>query len=97
MSFPMYYAHDGAAPPPRTGAAHATIFPDGPFPTGDGKTVVLGLQNEREWSVFCEQVLLQPALAHDARRTTHAMPATRRAPRHIITDTFPALTAAQVV
>lgn len=65
----MYYAHDGAAPPPRTGAAHATIFPDGPFPTGDGKTVVLGLQNEREWSVFCEQVLLQPALAHDARRT----------------------------
>jgi itaconate CoA-transferase len=78
MSFPMYYAHDGAAPPPRTGAAHATIFPDGPFPTGDGKTVVLGLQNEREWSVFCEQVLLQPALAHDAR---YASNATRAAPR----------------
>ena len=49
MGFPMYYAFDGAEPPPRSGASHATIYPYGPFPTGDGKTVMLGLQNEREW------------------------------------------------
>ena len=29
--------------------AHATIYPYGPFPTGDGGTVMMGLQNEREW------------------------------------------------
>ena len=65
MSFPLYYAFEGAEPPPRAGAAHATIFPYGPFAVGDGNTVMLGLQNEREWVVFCEQVLKQPALATD--------------------------------
>ena len=49
MSYPLYYAFDGAAPPPRTGASHATIYPYGPFPAGDGGIVMLGLQNEREW------------------------------------------------
>ena len=29
MSYPLYYAFDGAAPPPRAGAAHATIYPYG--------------------------------------------------------------------
>ena len=54
-------------PPPRAGAAHATIYPYGPFPAGDGKTVMLGLQNEREWAAFCEQVLRRPELATDER------------------------------
>ena len=31
-SYPLYYAFEGAAPPPRTGASHATIYPYGPFP-----------------------------------------------------------------
>ena len=65
MSYPLYYAMDGAAPPARTGASHATIYPYGPFPAGDGKVVMLGLQNEREWVAFCDKVLLQPALAKD--------------------------------
>lgn len=63
MNYPMYYAYDGAPPPPRAGAAHATIYPYGPFPVGDGTTVMLGLQNEREWQLFCEKVLLAPELA----------------------------------
>jgi len=66
-SYPLYYAFDGAPPPPRTGASHATIYPYGPFPTGDGGTVMMGLQNEREWVNFCEKVLLQPTLAKDPR------------------------------
>jgi len=65
MNFPLYYAFEGATPPPRAGAAHATIFPYGPFPVGDGSNVMLGLQNEREWRVFCEKVLLTPQLADD--------------------------------
>ena len=67
MGYPMYYSMDGASPPPRTGAAHATIFPYGPYRAGDGKTIMLGLQNEREWALFCEKVLGQPELANDPR------------------------------
>jgi itaconate CoA-transferase len=67
MSFPLYYAYQGAKPPPRNGASHATIYPYGPFKTGDGKTVMLGLQNEREWLQFCEIVLENAALAKDER------------------------------
>ena len=67
MSFPMYYAYKGAEPPPRNGASHATIYPYGPFKAGDGKTVMLGLQNEREWVQFCETVLENPAIAKDER------------------------------
>jgi len=65
MNYPLYYAFEGAMPPPRAGAAHATIYPYGPFPVGDGSTVMLGLQNEREWQLFCEKVLQQPELAKD--------------------------------
>lgn len=83
MGYPMYYAFDGAPPPPRTGASHASIYPYGPFACGDGGTVMLGLQNEREWAVFCEKVLREPQLATDARfdanaRAAHAVPNWRR-------------------
>jgi itaconate CoA-transferase len=67
MGFPLYYTFEGAEPPARAGASHATIFPYGPFPTGDGKTVIFGIQNEREWKAFCEIVLDEPALATDER------------------------------
>jgi itaconate CoA-transferase len=67
MGYPMYYSMDGASPPPRTGAAHATIFPYGPYLAGDGKTIMLGLQNEREWALFCDMVLSKPELANDPR------------------------------
>ena len=67
MGYPLYYSLDGAEPPKRTGASHATIYPYGPFPAGDGKTVMLGLQNEREWKAFCAHVLMQPELADDPR------------------------------
>ena len=98
MGFPMYYAFDGAEPPPRSGASHATIYPYGPFPTGDGKTVMLGLQNEREWTVFCEQVLLQPQLARDERFHDNACrSAQREALRALIVEAFAPLTADEVL
>ena len=98
-SYPLYYAFDGAPPPPRTGAAHATIYPYGPFPTGaDQGSVMLGLQNEREWVNFCEKVLLRPELARDPRFAGNAKRvAERTALRQIIVDTFSTLTAPQVV
>jgi itaconate CoA-transferase len=98
MSYPLYYAIDGAAPPPRAGAAHATIYPYGPFPAGDGKTVMLGLQNEREWETFCSKVLLQPALAADPRFASNAArTAARQELRAIIAEVFSHLGAEQVI
>ena len=98
MSYPLYYAFDGAAPPPRAGAAHATIYPYGPFPTGDGKTVMLGLQNEREWAIFCERVLQQPALATDERFASNSKRVlARQELRGLIIDAFAAMTVEQVI
>jgi crotonobetainyl-CoA:carnitine CoA-transferase CaiB-like acyl-CoA transferase len=98
MGYPMYYAMDGATPPSRSAAAHATIYPYGPFAAGDGGTVMLGLQNEREWAQFCQHVLQQPALASDARFDSNARRNAHRADlEKIILDTFAALTAAQVI
>jgi itaconate CoA-transferase len=98
MGFPLYYAYEGAAPPPRSGASHATIYPYGPFPAGDGGTVMLGLQNEREWAVFCDKVLGRPELASDVRFTGNARRVeAREALRAIIVEAFSKLTAAQLV
>ena len=97
-SYPLYYAFDGAPPPPRTGAAHATIYPYGPFPTGDGGTVMMGLQNEREWVSFCQIVLQRPELAADPRFAGNARRvAERDALRQLIVDAFAASTAPQVL
>ena len=98
MSFPLYYAFNGAEPPPRSGAAHATIYPYGPFPAGDGKIVMLGLQNEREWAVFCRDVLHQPALAADPRFASNSRRTQAREElRAMIVEAFRALTAEQVI
>jgi itaconate CoA-transferase len=97
MSFPLYYTYQGQDAPPRSGAAHATIYPYGPFAARDG-VVMLGLQNEREWKVFCERVLQLPALADDTRfidtaaRTQH-----RGELRTLIETTFSQLSAEQVI
>ena len=98
MCYPLYYAFDGATPPPRAGAAHATIYPYGPFQAGDGKTVMLGLQNEREWTVFCDKVLHRPELATDPRFDSNSRRvAARKALRDLIIEAFSTLTAEQVI
>ena len=98
MGYPMYYAFEGAAPPPRAGAAHATIYPYGPFEAGDGRSVMLGLQNEREWASFCTTVLQQPTLASDERFKANALRvANRDALRALILQAFRDLSAEQVI
>lgn len=98
MGYPLYYAFDGATPPARSAAAHATIYPYGPFVAGDGNTVMLGLQNEREWTVFCDQVMEQPALATDERFASNSKRSENRdALQVLIRECFASLTADQVV
>ena len=67
MGFPAYFTAYGGVAPRRSGAHHATIVPYGPFPAGDGGTVFLSVQNEREFVRFCEAVLGDKRLAADAR------------------------------
>lgn len=98
MGFPLYYAFDGAPAPVPAGASHASIYPYGPFPAGDGRAVMLGIQNEREWAMFCEKVLQAPALASDPRFSSNPRRSAERAAlRAIIVECFSALTAAEVV
>jgi len=98
MGYPLYYAHFGGSAPPRTGPDHATIVPYGRFGTGDGKSVMLGLQNEREWATFCEKVLGQPALATDARYDTNFKRNERREEvTALVNRVFASSTAEQVV
>jgi itaconate CoA-transferase len=98
MGFPLYYAYEGAAPPPRTGAAHATIYPYGPFKAGDGGLVMLGLQNEREWLIFCEQVLQAPQWAQDEDFSSNARRVAARAKLEaIILEVFATMAASEIV
>ncbi len=94
MGYPMYYAMDGAAQPLRAGASHSTIFPYGPFEVGSAVgqtgTVMLGLQNEREWGAFCRVVMQRPGLASDERFSTNAK---RSAARGALSDEIRAVFA----
>jgi itaconate CoA-transferase len=97
MSHPLYYAFDGAPPPPRVGAAHASIYPYGPFPSADGE-VMLGIQNDREWAAFCSRVLMRPELIKDPRFDTNFRRSTNRHELEaILRAALGALTVAEAV
>ncbi|RAQ76666.1 CAIB/BAIF family enzyme [Aspergillus flavus] len=98
MSFPLYYTYQNAPRPTPTGASHAAVYPYGPFETGDGKSVMLGIQNEREWVNFCEKVLSLPDLMTDERFVNNSLRSQNRdALKEIICEAFSSLTAEKVV
>jgi len=79
MGNPMYYAFNGQPPAPRTGASHPSIAPYGPLTLDDGHTLLLGVQNEREWQRFCSEVLGEPGLAQDPRFSSNTQRTAHRA------------------
>jgi itaconate CoA-transferase len=98
MGYPAYFTLYGGTPPGRTGASHATIAPYGPFVTGDGGTIFLGVQNEREWATFCAAVLHQPETATDPRFASGPARVAHREELHAaINAVFGMLTGAQVL
>ena len=98
MSFTMYYAYDGAPPPPLAGAEHASIYPYGPFDTGGDGTVMLGMQNEREWGIFCRDILQKPELEKDSRfESTSVRSKNRKELRGIIEEVFSKYSADEVL
>lgn len=67
MSQPALLAGFSGTTPPRTGPHHQSIAPYGPYVCGDGQSVFLAVQNDREWASLCAGVLNEPDLAHDQR------------------------------
>jgi itaconate CoA-transferase len=97
-SHPVYYTQYSGNAPRRSGPDHATIVPYGKFDCADGRSVMLGLQNEREWALFCEKVLEQPALARDDRYDSNTKRTERRAEMmQIFQAVFSRITAAELV
>jgi crotonobetainyl-CoA:carnitine CoA-transferase CaiB-like acyl-CoA transferase len=78
MGHPMYYSWYGGKPPARNGASHAAIAPYGPFPCAGGEQVFLGVQNQREWVIFCD-LLAIPEVASDERFATNSLRVAHRA------------------
>jgi crotonobetainyl-CoA:carnitine CoA-transferase CaiB-like acyl-CoA transferase len=98
MSQPFYFGHYSGAAPARTGASHPTIAPYGPHRTDDGRDVLFGIQNEREWTRFCADVLGAPELARDERFADNTRRvANRDELTRIIEQTFSGLTVEEVV
>jgi itaconate CoA-transferase len=97
MGFPMYFALDGAQPPPRNGAGHATIYPYGSYGTADGG-VLFGLQNDREWAAFAKSVLMRPEMAADPRFKGNSGRADHRdVIEPVIVETFAALSTEEAI
>ena len=98
MGFPAYFTAYGGEAPPRSGAHHATIVPYGPFKAGDGGTVFLSIQNEREFERFCDGVLQNALLKKDARFSTGPARARNRNAMHEeIDQSFSKLTAEKII
>lgn len=98
MSHPIYATTYGAAPLPRSGARHAAIAPYGPFSAGDGGSVYLGIQNEREWLRFCSDVIAQPALAKDSRFVNNSLRVENRETlEELINTVFATLATPEIV
>ncbi len=98
MIQPLLYSHFTGKPIGRTGADHVSIVPYGRFTAGDGKDVMMGIQNEREWGQFCEKVLGRPELARDPRFGSNSRRLENRVELlAIVREAFGRMSAAELV
>jgi len=98
MSYPLNFSHYGGVSPPRSGLTHPTIAPYGQYRAGDGKSVIFGLQNDREWADFCRAVLQRADLVHDSRFARNVLRVQNRAELdQIIDQSFASLSREQVL
>jgi crotonobetainyl-CoA:carnitine CoA-transferase CaiB-like acyl-CoA transferase len=97
MGFPLYYTYNNAPAAKPSGAAHATIYPYGPFECGEG-TVMFGIQNEREFANFCQKVLGNGDFASDPRFATNSARVVNRDElKNEIDAVFSKLSASEVI
>jgi crotonobetainyl-CoA:carnitine CoA-transferase CaiB-like acyl-CoA transferase len=62
MNVPYIQSQYGGREIRRPGLHHPTIAPYGAYQCGDGRQLLLSIQNEREWQRLCSDVLEQPDL-----------------------------------
>ena len=96
MGFPIYHTAYTGRELRRSGPNHVSIAPYGPFRGADGY-IYLAVQNAREWTRFCAQVLGRPAVEDDERfRTNELRVQNREALRSVIEETFATLKAEEI-
>jgi itaconate CoA-transferase len=71
MGYPIYYTMYGGSQPARMGLAHPTVVPYDAFPTADGQSVIIAVQNDAGWAALAEHVLDAPELIDDPRFATN--------------------------
>ena len=77
MTVPLLHFDYLGSAPQNVGMAHPSVAPYGAFSTADGHTLIISIQNDREWRAFARAVLCDESLATDARfaanteRVTH--------------------------
>jgi crotonobetainyl-CoA:carnitine CoA-transferase CaiB-like acyl-CoA transferase len=71
MSVPLLFQEYTGRVAERTGLNHASVAPYGPYATGDGKTLMIAVQNDGEWVRFCTTVLQSPEIARHPLLSTN--------------------------
>ena len=98
MSVPYLQTRYGGKAPARVGLKHPTIAPYGAFTCADGRDVVISIQNEREWTDFCNTVLRRPDLLQDARCKGNAARVEHRGfVDGVVSEVFASLSSGAVV
>lgn len=97
MSVPLLNTEAGK-PPPRMGLSHPSIAPYGAFRSKDGRDILISIQSEREWKVFCAIVMADAALADDPRFCNMVVRVTNReATDKAVADLFGSLTRDELI
>ena len=89
MNVPYLQTRYGGKPPARVGLRHPTIAPYGAYMCGDGKAVLISIQNEREWVRLAADVLGVASIATDSRfESNNQRVANRDALEEIVAGVF---------
>jgi formyl-CoA transferase len=97
MSVPLLNTEVGKAPP-RMGLSHPSIAPYGAFTSKDGKDILISIQSEREWKIFCAIVMDDARLADDPRFCNMVARVTNReATDKAVADLFASLPRGQLI
>ncbi|MCC9307249.1 CoA transferase [Kitasatospora sp. RB6PN24] len=74
----LHHTQGTGRSPGRAGLSHPAIAPYDAYPTADGREVLIGIQNDREWARFAAGFLERADLADDPEWSTNVARVRRR-------------------
>lgn len=86
MQVPLAHYDFGGKAPSRAGLNHPSIAPYGGYETQDSETVVISIQNDREWAKFATELLERPDMIEDSRFATNNARVTNRPEMNEVID-----------